>query len=156
MLEKHYQSTLRQLLNTIPCNVEIPAEWAEHFFHEVGPEKTKWDERRRFVRHRYRTKCILETGPSLPAIARSVGYFAVYTRDLSRGGISLLHIEQLFPGERGYLWLPTQRMPVVVRHCRRLNSRCYLIGAESVCAESRAVQQEQRRMRVMRRLRGYR
>jgi len=153
MLEEHYRQQYEQLLKSLECHVEIPAEWQDDYFREQGPAATRWEEQRRFVRHCLRTKAVLEVAPSLPAIPRQPAFYAVFTRDLSRGGIGFLHADQLFPGERCRLWLPTQCLPFLITHCRRLNGRCYLIGAKAERHDSPEARQQERRHRLQQRFR---
>lgn len=154
MLEERYRAQFHQLLKTLDCHVEIPAEWGSDFFDAQGPASTQWEDQRRFVRHHFRTKCVLEIKPSLPSVPRDAAFYAVYTRDVSRSGIGFLHVEELFPGEQCRLWLPTQQLPIVVSHCRRLNARCFLVGAQSARSESPASEQRERQRRVLQRIRG--
>jgi hypothetical protein len=55
------------------------------------------------------------------------------TRDLSRGGMNLIHNEQVFPGQRIELVL-TDGSPrsVEVLWCRRIAHRCYSIGCRFI------------------------
>ncbi|MCH7865187.1 MAG: hypothetical protein IIC56_08255 [Proteobacteria bacterium] len=94
------------------------------FYHHVFD-----DERRGFARHIYRTKAVLQLETSLPAVPRKTEYVAVYSRDLSKSGVGFLHSEQLYPGEKCLLLLPTHTMPIDVMSCRKLNTQCYLVGA---------------------------
>lgn len=132
MLEDDYRQRYRRLLNELVCRVQIPEEWSSSYFSENGVLPTAWNERRRFVRHCYRAKCVLELQSTLPAIDRRPGFFAVYSRDISRNGISFLHVAELFPDERCRLWLPTQQVALRVARCRRYNSQCFLIGARTI------------------------
>ncbi len=132
MLEEHYHAQLHQLLTEIPCDVELPDNWKPTYFDEHGVAKPSLDERRRFARHAFRTKAVLEIETSLPAIERSAERVAVLLRDVSRNGVGFLHAEQLFPNERCRLWLPTNLVPINVLCCRQFNPRCYLIGAQFV------------------------
>lgn len=129
MLDKRYQADLKSLLAGLECRVCIPEEWRETYFQERGPEATKWNDRRRYPRHKFRTKSVLELRTTLAAIPRDQAFFAVYTRDFSRNSLSFLHVEQLFPCERVHLWLPNRRRGFRVSSCRRYNENCYLIGA---------------------------
>lgn len=121
---------IESLLEVLQCHVKIPEEWSDTFFHESGPITTSFDERRRFVRHRFRSRALLDIHRTLPNVDRSPNRHVVYTCDVARSGFGFLHFEQLFPGEEGMLWLPTQSFGIRVSRCRKLNSDCFLIGAE--------------------------
>lgn len=136
MLEIDYRERLERLVNELDCGVQIPEEWADDYFAQSGVLPTAWNERRRFVRHAFRTKCILELVTSLPAIERNESLFVVYGRDVSRSGFAFLHVREMYPDEECRLWLPTQRVFLRVARCRRLNSRCFLVGARTIETEA--------------------
>ena len=129
MLEKHGQPEFVTLLQSLECNIDLPEEWRDQYFDESGVVSTSFDERRGFARHIYRTKAVLQLETSLPAVPRKTEYVAVYSRDLSKSGVGFLHSEQLYPGEKCHLLLPTHTMPIDVMSCRKLNTHCYLVGA---------------------------
>lgn len=132
MLDQRYQSQLKTLLASLECHVEIPEEWRDTYFQTLGPVSTAFEDRRRYRRHNFRTRIVLEITQSLPAIERTDGYFSVYTRDFARNSVSFLHTSQLYPSENLHLWLPNRRRSFRVSNCRRFNDRCYLIGAIAV------------------------
>jgi hypothetical protein len=66
---------------------------------------------------------------TLPAIERGQQVHCVLTKDISRGGLSFLHTEQLFPEERIKLWLPIGKHDALIVRCQRGNENCYEIGA---------------------------
>lgn len=119
-------------MERLECNVELPREWRDTYFQERGPVVTSFHERRRFRRHNVRAKTVLEVGESLPAIPRETAFYAVYSRDFSRNSMSFLHVEELFPNEVVHVWLPKSRRAFRVVSCRRMNDRCYLVGAVMV------------------------
>lgn len=131
MLEVDHQERLRRLLEQTKCQVTLPREWGD-YFDRTGHLQATHDDRRRFVRHFFRAKGLLEIPSSLPAIKREKKYAVVYLRDLSRQGISLLHSEQLFPKETCTVWLPKRKIAFSVVRCRRINASCYVIGARLV------------------------
>lgn len=130
LVSDNYKAVLTNLLERIECGVEIPEQWAERYFTEEGIEPTSYDERRRFVRFRLRTKAIMKVEGSYPAFPRTDDYYAVYTCDIGRGGLGFLHTEQLLPGELCELWLTTRQMKVEVTRCRYHNEKCYQIGVK--------------------------
>jgi PilZ domain-containing protein len=98
------------------------------FFAKAGPLPTAWDEARRFPRFYYRAKAKATVhpfrgGPQPPVEC------TVLTRDVSRGGLNLIHTEQLYPGQRiDLLLLDGVERSVEVCWCRRLANRCYSVG----------------------------
>jgi len=112
----------------LPCHVVLPAKW-EDFFQRRGPVPPRLQEARRFVRQHCPMRAILDVSASLPAFPREPARHVVLMKDISRQGASFLHAEQLFPGERIELTLPTGRIRYTVARCRRHNDRCYEIGA---------------------------
>lgn len=129
MLDGDYSEQLTRLLAQFPCQVELPDEWHDYFSAQ-GPQRGVANDSRRFVRHNFRSHALLEVGPSLPAIRRPPAFFGVYTRDISREGLSFLHTAQLYPGERCQLWLTTRRVSLLVVRCFRTRDRCYVIGGK--------------------------
>jgi hypothetical protein len=80
------------------------------------------------VRKYFRTTAALEIKTTLPAIVRQPTVRAIYTRDISRGSISFLHTEQLYPGEECRLWLTDRRIDVTIARCSKVNSQCYVVA----------------------------
>jgi hypothetical protein len=114
-----------------PAVIEADAD----FTPKAGALPTTWDEARRFPRFYYRTRVPATIHP----LAESSGqqqHCTVLTRDLSRGGLNLLHCEQLFPGQKIDLTL-TEGAPrrVEVMWCRRLAARCYSAGCRFIKLE---------------------
>jgi hypothetical protein len=131
MLESDYQSELAELQAKLTCQVEVPPEWGD-YMSGSGVVAPTHNDRRRFVRHRFRSRVILELSQTLPSIPREREFHSIYTRDLSRQGVSFLHSRQLFPCERCVLWFPQRKMRVDVVSCRRFNSRCYLTAGRLI------------------------
>ncbi len=127
MLEGDYQERLTQLISKLPCRVEIPEKWG-NFLEGRGPLPAIPNDRRRFVRHQFRGKAVLEVRQSLPSIEREHQYEVVYMRDLSRQGISFVHSGQLFPTETCRLWLPERKITLQIVRCQRVQERCYVVG----------------------------
>lgn len=128
MLETNYSAQINDLLSKFPCDVEIPSDWGD-FFSRQGILQPIKNDCRRFARKHMPGKAIFEITSTLPSIDRQQLVHAVYTQDISRGGISFLHVDQLYPGETGRLWLSDRKLPVKVARCCRVNSRCYVVGA---------------------------
>ena len=104
-------------------------ESVDDFFHKAGPLPTKFNDMRRYPRFYFRS-CAEATIYPLPGRAEMAPtqHFLV-TCDLSRGGVSLIHKDQLFPGQRLDIILNGQppRSAEVV-WCRRLAPARYAIG----------------------------
>jgi len=128
MLEKNHSAQINELLATLPCEVQIPTEWGDYFSRHGILASTEEDGRR-FARKHMPGKAILQITCTIPTFDRQQKVHKVYTRDISQGGISFLHICQLFPGEAGRLWLEDRRLSFEVVRCSRVNSQCYVIGA---------------------------
>jgi hypothetical protein len=102
---------------------EPPAE----FFDKSGMLPVTPDDGRRFPRFYFRTCAEAIIHPLFNA--REPSRCFVLTRDLSRGGVSLLHASQLFPGQRLDLVLNGEPpRPVEVVRCRRLKDGSYVVG----------------------------
>ena len=128
MLETEYSNQIDDLLAKLSCDVQIPSEWGD-FFARQGMLPSIEGDRRRFARKHMPGTAVLEITTTIPSIDRQQLVHAVYTRDISRGGVSFLHVAQLYPGEAGRLWLPDRRWLFEVVRCRRVNSQCYVVGA---------------------------
>lgn len=135
MLDGNHQLELTGLLKSLEDRIQLPDEWRD-FFSQSGPLPTRSDERRRFTRHRFRIRGVLEIGQSLPAIERYAVRHCIYLRDLSRTGVSFVHAEELFPGERCLLWTPKHKLPATIVRCRRRGPNCFVIGASLQAADS--------------------
>lgn len=111
----------------------VPAvESDADFFAKSGPLPTAWDEARRYPRFYYRARVQAVVYPFRGAPQPPVEC-SLLTRDLSRGGINLIHTDQLYPGQRIDLTLlDGVRRIVEVCWCRRLAHRCYSVGCKFV------------------------
>ncbi len=67
--------------------------------------------------------------PTLPAIERPHGFTKVYTKDVSRSGISFLTTHQLYPSERVILWTQKGKLTCEVARCLKHNDKCFEVGA---------------------------
>jgi hypothetical protein len=128
MLEDDYQRQLSKLLAACECDVAVPSEWQDRLSRRgLGPAMPS--DRRRFVRHTFPCRAILEMRQTLPAIPRRHIIKQVVTRDLSREGIGFLASQQLYPGERIALWLPRGKKNLTVVRCVEHGENCYEVGA---------------------------
>jgi len=99
----------------------------------AGPVGNEWDECRRHPRFYYRAKVEGTIHPPNVATHEQPKTCQMMTRDISRGGMNLLHTDQLFPGQRIDVAIKDgcKRLVEVV-WCRRLAHRCYSIGCRFV------------------------
>jgi hypothetical protein len=116
MLEDAYPRLLNTLLESCECDVAVPTQWHECLIRRGGSAPAHGD-RRKSVRHEFHVRAVLEYNQSLPAIPREHTVTQVVARDLSGGGISFLHADQLFPGEHVSLWLLTGKRSYEVVRC---------------------------------------
>jgi hypothetical protein len=123
---------MRKLIDAVGplrCELELPSSWSD-FFDRRGAMPARLEENRRFPRSYLRGVAALEYRQSLPALPRAEARHAVYTKDVSRAGIGFLHSEPLYPMEQMKLALPDGKSLIVeVVRCRRIQPRCFEIGA---------------------------
>ena len=122
--------------STTTHSADISAVQTEHEFF-VTPNQPATAEGRRFPRLNFRT-CIDAVVYLPPGEASSSGpdegsQCQVLTRDISRGGMSILHKQQLFPGQKIDVVLNDgQQRRLEVIWCRRLGVGCYSAGCRFV------------------------
>jgi len=108
--------------------------------------RTRSDESRRFPRFEVRAEIEATIHPRYPGSGQEPELCNVMMRDLSRGGMNILHVDQLFPGQRIDVVLHNGSCRAVeVMWCKRLAHRCYTIGCRFVKAESAAKETGDRR-----------
>lgn len=126
---------VRALVETVGplrCEVNLPRSWKDEL-GQVGPLPLRYVERRRHPRFHFRVCAALEHGQTFPSLPRANVWYQVFTKHLSRGGISFLHSEQLFPRERMRIVLPERGMSAVeIVWCARVQERCFQVGARFV------------------------
>jgi hypothetical protein len=122
--------------DTIAC---AAAQSDQDFFSKNGPLPTTFDDARRFPRFYYRSQVAATIHP-LPGIEGASPLACnLLTRDLSRGGINLLHTQQLFPGQQIDLVLADGVLrSVEVVWCRRLAPRCWSAGCRFIRPDTEA------------------
>ena len=126
MLEGDYQQQLNHLLETTPLAPEWTHEQVMRLRnHGLVPP----DSRRQHPRMYYPGRAILEVDQTFPAIPRSRHFCQAVTLDLSRGGISFMSPEQLFPGEKAVVWATSGRLPCTIARCVRHGAKCFEVGA---------------------------
>jgi hypothetical protein len=113
------------------------------FFELTGPLPTAWDEHRRFPRFYFRSCAELVIHPLRGERDPGEPPRFVLTRDLSRGGMSLVHTEQLFPTQRLEIILNGQApRSLEVLWCRRWTHGRYIIGCRFVADPNTHIEQE--------------
>ncbi len=120
---------LEVLFARSPCLVRLPPSWTD-FFEKTGLVQAALAERRQFPRINLRSRAVLQYRQTFPSLPRPAFTYTVYTKDISRSGVSFLHGEQLYPSEQMILILPDgkpRRIQVV--RCRRIGPSCFEIGA---------------------------
>ena len=106
---------------------KIADETAAEFFSRTGLLPTGPGDLRRYPRYYFRG--VAEAFIFKLCATEPPDHCFVLTRDLSRGGVSLLHMDPLFPGQRIDLILNGKpAMAVEVVRCRRLRDGRYLVG----------------------------
>ncbi len=106
----------------------IPAS-QESLLRRSGLGVTLYDDVRRFSRRYLAVRALFEYCPSLPALQRPEERHAIVLLDISRGGCSFFHSEQLYPGESARLLLDHAERVLEIAWCRRLGEHCFQVGA---------------------------
>lgn len=103
------------------------------FFAKAGPLPVHWDDVRRYPRFYYRSRVQATVYPLKNDPKAMPTTCMLLTRDLSRGGINLLHTQQLFPGQLVEFALSDGVIrKVKIAWCRKVANRCYSLGAQFV------------------------
>jgi hypothetical protein len=120
-------------LTTVPADLQL-IESEHEFFAKSGPLPPSFHDVRQFPRFYHRASVEARVHAVRPG--GEGGAYRMLTRDLSRGGLSLLHSAQLFPGQCVDVTLcnGSQRR-LEVQWCRRLAERCYAAGCKFIKAE---------------------
>ncbi len=116
---------------------DISAVESEHEIIANGaPLPTSWDDGRRFPRFHFRACIDALVLPPAGNPAQEPVHCQVLTRDISRGGMNILHKSQLFPGQCLDVVLHDgQRRRLEIMWCRRLGAGCYTAGCRFVRAD---------------------
>jgi hypothetical protein len=122
MLDSSLQHmTIDDAWSELKCRVTLPEGLAE-FMDKEGPVQAEFFDRRQFRRFYYRRRVVME---------RHGEFFCVYTKDISRCGVVLLHAEQIFPCEEVRIFLSNgMTLLAEIRRCHRLQENCYECGAQ--------------------------
>ena len=109
--------------------VSVPDDWTD-YYDRTGPLQSIDGDGRRFARMYFRTPVTIRMVDTLPAVTRGREPISAVGKDISRGGISFLSSQQLYPGELGETWPADRWQRVEVLRCRKHGPACYEIGAE--------------------------
>ena len=95
----------------------------------TGTKQKVWSDSRRFPRFEAKGAVELRPLATYPALDRGAACHQVWIRDMSRGGLRIIHGQQLFPGERCTLTLPNgTSLTLEIIWCHRLGSGIYVTG----------------------------
>ncbi len=133
MLEQVNLASLVEVIDRLPCAVELPPDLNGEMLSQPTAARVGRDQRRypRFACRGVHGRAALELFQSLPAVPRKQLACRIVTLDLSRGGLRFLHSEPLFAGERMRVTFPNgKRRYLQVKWCRRLGERCFAIGTD--------------------------
>jgi hypothetical protein len=93
-----------------------------------GPLPPAPDDLRKHPRFYCPVSAILEYRRNVPSLPRDGGRVMVLIKDISRSGWSLLHVEQLYPGEEFTLQLPNGSRECRVIRCRHHTDSCFEVA----------------------------
>ena len=107
---------------------------SEHEFHASNePLKVAWEDSRRFPRFHLRVCIEATVYPPTNNRSQQLLKCQMLTRDISRGGMNILHKTQLFPGQLVDVVLHDgNHRRLEVKWCRRLGAGCYTAGCRFV------------------------
>ena len=133
MLEfRDQEQTLVSAVGPLKCDVTLPSSFEDNA-RQTGQLPGAYSERRRHPRFNCGGCAALKYRQTFPALSRPDGWYKVFTKDLSRGGLSFLHSDPLFPRERVQIVLPRQGARIIeVVSCIRVQDRCFRVGARFV------------------------
>ncbi len=132
---------LTEAITRLECEIEFPETWGD-FFSRSGPTGSDPTEKRQFPRWINRTLAGLLYCNTFPLIPRNEQWYPIYLKDVSQGGVAFIHSEQLYPLERmRFLFIDdvSSRLlqnkylrAIEVVRCKRVQAKCYEIGARFV------------------------
>jgi hypothetical protein len=122
-------------------HADISAAESEHeFFANSGPLPSSWDDGRQFPRFHFRACVDALVYPPAGDPSQEPQHCQVLTRDISRGGMNILHKAQLFPGQFADVVLHDgQQRRLEIMWCRRLGAGCFTAGCRFVRADGSVV-----------------
>jgi len=123
----------------LPPSDPTEVESDNEFFAKAGPLPVHWDDVRRHPRFYFRSRVQALIHPLKNDPAAKPTTCTLLTRDLSRGGLNLLHTQQLFPGQMVEFAMADGVIRTVkIAWCRKVANRCYSAGAQFVTKEDGA------------------
>jgi hypothetical protein len=103
------------------------------FFSKSGPLPVHWNDVRQFPRFYFRSRAEAVIFPFQSQPNAAPKGCRVITGDVSRGGMSLITGEQVFPGQRIDVRLASGDMRALkVVWCRRIGEQRYSVGTQFV------------------------
>ena len=125
----------------LPCKIELPSSWRD-FFENSGPAAVDGSDARQFPRWNNRALAGLLACSTFSGLPRDEAWHPIYVKDISRGGVAIIHSEQLYPLEQMRLLFiddVSSRLlqdfylrAVEVVWCRRVQANCYEAGLRFV------------------------
>ncbi len=129
MLDNDYRAALNSILERLPSNLEVPADWTESQ-NQRGATPYLLNDQRNYARVYARDLAVCEISPSLPAIDRKHEFLKVCTKDVSRSGMGFLAGMQMYPGEKVTLWTRGGKLRCQIMRCMKRGTRCFDVGAK--------------------------
>jgi hypothetical protein len=125
---------LTQIVGPLQSEVSLPESWRQ-LRRDDQPRPSIPGDWRQYPRWTLPAVAAMRYVKPLLALKRSDSWFAVYSVDVSRNGVCFLHLEQAYPTEQLQLLFADERkLFVEVMRCRRLQEKCYEVGARFVSA----------------------
>jgi hypothetical protein len=126
------EQALIETVGPLRCDVNLPSAWEESL-SQTGRLPGKYSDRRRYPRYHFGGCAALQYRQTFPALPRPEAWYKVFSNDISRGGLSFLHGEPLFPRERMLIVLPPQLVRAIeVVSYVRVQERCFRVGARFI------------------------
>jgi hypothetical protein len=127
-----HEQALVSAVGPLKCDVSLPSSFEDDACRS-GQLPGAYSEKRRHPRFNFGGCAALKYRQTFPALSRPLDWHKVFTKDLSRGGLSFLHSEPLFPRERVQIVLPLQEAKTIeVVSCVRVQERCFRVGGRFV------------------------
>lgn len=104
----------------------------EELLQKRGPLPVTPNDLRKYPRFYCPVSAILEYRGNIPALPRNSGRAMVLLKDISRGGWSMLHVEQLYPGEEFTLQLPNGLRECQVVRCKLHSHSCFEVAGRFI------------------------
>ena len=132
MLEINDSRIVSKLLSQMTSSVELPENWDVVDGQLAG---TLDGDTRQWPRKHFCRTALLQVIDTIPVLtaSRVDSFSKVFTKDVSRHGISFYHSTQLYPTEICKIWVSTDEVwQVRVVRCSKLAENRYLVGTELI------------------------